>query len=170
MTNDQLNERLARLKNGDKSALEDIYNELSTPIFTIALRITRNRPLAEEATQDVFVKLFRSPPEKTLSNPRAYIFKAARNAALDALKNNPSHENTDDHTEIPAPQSGDHSDVAEALASLPEEQRSIVTLHINAGLKFREIAEVTGTPLGTVLWRYNKAISKLRDILNGGTL
>ena len=38
------------------------------------------------------------------------------------------------------------------------------------GLTFRELARITGTPLGTVLWRYRKAIEKLRILLNGGSV
>ncbi len=169
MTDSQLRQAFTRLSAGEQQALAEIYDKLSTPLYTIALRITGNRELAEDTVQELFLKLQSSPP-KELSKPRAYLFKAARNTALDTLRKNPPHESMEEHTEIPAPISESSHDISAALAALPEQQRSIVTLHINAGLKFREIAEITSTPLGTVLWRYNKALSVLREILNGGRI
>ncbi len=168
MTDNELRSALARLHSGDREALAEIYDALSTPLYTIALRITGRRDTAEDAVQELFLKLQTSLPPKELQKPRAYLFKAARNAALDILRRTPVHENVEDYTQLPAQETVQISDVEEALESLPEQQRSIVTIHINAGLKFREIAEITETPLGTVLWRYNKALATLRDILNGG--
>jgi RNA polymerase sigma-70 factor (ECF subfamily) len=49
-------------------------------------------------------------------------------------------------------------DVEDAIMSLPERERQIVTLHINVGLTFREISTILKIPLGTVLWAYQKAI------------
>lgn len=170
MTDNELRELLSRLRKGDKNALSEIYDGLSAAIFTVALRITHDRALAEDAVQELFVKLIKSPPEKDLRKPRAYIFKAARNAALDILRKNPAHDDIEEHTDIPAPRKADYSDVTEALNSLPEQQRSIVVMHINAGLKFREIADITELPLGTVLWKYRKAIAAMREALDGGTL
>ncbi len=167
MNDEQLKSALARLKSGEKEALAEIYDGLITPLYTIALRVTGNRQLADEAVQELFLKLTATPPRE-LSHPRAYLFAAVRNTAIDILRREPSHESIDDHHGLHAPEHEDTSDVAAALALLPEEQRSIVTLHVNGGLKFREIAQATDTPLGTVLWRYNRAISSLKNILNGG--
>lgn len=168
MTDTELRQALARLRSGEREALAEIYDDLSTPIYTISLRITGRRDLAEDAVQELFLKLQSSPP-KDIAKPRAYIFKAARNTAIDILRREPSHDDLEEHCNITAPEKEDSSDISAALMMLPEEQRSVVTLHINAGLKFREISEATETPLGTVLWRYNKALKTLRDILNGGT-
>ncbi len=168
MTDNELRQALTRLRNGERDALAEIYDGLSTPVYTIALRITGRRQLAEDAVQELFLKLQDSPP-RDISRPRAYIFAAARNCSLDILRREPSHDSIEEHTDIPAPERSGYPDIADALAQLPEEQRSIVVLHINAGLKFREISEATETPLGTVLWRYNKALATLRGILNGGT-
>lgn len=170
MTDNELRELLSRLKKGDKNALSEIYDGLSAAVFTVAIRITRNHALAEDAVQELFLKLIKNPPDEHLKKPRAYIFKAVRNTALDILRKNPAHDDLDEHYDIPAPVETDRSDVTEALYSLPEQQRSIVVMHINAGLKFREIAEITDIPIGTVLWRYRKAIAAMKEALDGGTL
>jgi RNA polymerase sigma-70 factor (ECF subfamily) len=57
-----------------------------------------------------------------------------------------------------------------ALAELPVEQREVVTLRLNAGMKFREIARVQETSAATVQARYRYGIEKLRALLPGGSL
>ena len=171
MTGEELKARLTALRAGDKAAFEDIYEHLKTPVFTVILRIVRDRPAAEEILQEVFFKLWQLPPGPEVGNPRAYIFRAAHNLALDHLKKRPQSvaiEDTDacfQTEDIPL-----KMDVERALESLPPQECRIVSLHINGGLKFREIAGMTGLPLGTVLWKYQRAIKRLRIILSGGVL
>ena len=81
-----LKEYFSRVQNGDKDAFARIYNELKQPVFTIACRIVQSKEIAEDVTQDVFVKLFISPPDSSIRNPRAWIFQMARNLAIDALR------------------------------------------------------------------------------------
>ena len=166
MTDEELRGLLKLIRAGDVKAFESLYNGLSAPVFTIALRITNDRTLAEDTVQEVFIKLYKSPPDENIKKLRAYIFKAARNKALDMLRTSPTHIDIDECTDIASPQRESRQDIAEALSTLSESDRSIVTLHINGGLKFREIAEITGKPLGTVLWRYRQAISQLRKLLS----
>jgi len=61
-------------------------------------------------------------------------------------------------------------DVENAMKTLPLNECQIVTLHINGELKFREISEIMSISLGTVLWKYQKAIGKLHSIISGGAL
>jgi len=57
-----------------------------------------------------------------------------------------------------------------AMKTLPLQECQIVSLRINGELKFREIADMMEIPLGTVLWKYQRAIGRLRSILSGGVL
>jgi len=170
--NEVLKQHLAEIRNGDKYAFETLYSGLKTPVFTIISRVTWDRAVSEEILQDVFVKLFMSPPDPSIKNPRAYIFRMARNLAIDNMKNRKQTISIDeihDPAHDPLNNVSTRMDINDALKSLPSLECQIVTLHIIGGLKFREIAEVMDAPLGTVLWRYQKAIGKLRTIL-GGTL
>lgn len=173
MNEAQLRKALARLRRGDSAAFEQIYAELSAPLFTVILRITRDRGLSEDILQEVFLKLYRSPPGPSVHKPRAYLFQTARNLALDSLRRRPGEVSLDELSELPQSVSfdpGRRLDLEQALDALSPEERQLVTLHLNGGLKFRELARMTGTPLGTVLWRYRRAIDKLRTLLNGGSL
>ena len=57
---------------------------------------------------------------------------------------------------------------AEALSTLSDEERQIIMLHVTAGLKHREIAQLLELPLSTVLSKYRRALSKLKQKLEGG--
>lgn len=172
MDDRQLQALLKDLQGGDRAALEVLYREFSTPIYTIILRMTKDIPLAEDVLQEFFVKLFRQPPAVIPRNPRAYLFQMAHHLTVDCLRRERPADSLDDHTHrlsAASTPSAERLDLERALSQLDETDQEIVLLHTVAGLKFREAAEVLDLPLGTVLWRYRRAIGALRDRLNGGT-
>lgn len=166
-----LKSRIALLHEGDKAVFEELYHELKTPVYTIIFRVLYDRALAEDVMQEVFLRLFRSPPDSQVRNPRAYIFQMARNLAVDS-KRKPVQAALSDEMEISGPSIEEaivsRLGMEKALGTLSMDDREIVTLRINAGLKFREIASILGIPLGTALWKYQKAIGQLRSKLSGG--
>ena len=173
MTGQELRANLARLQSGSIDAFEQLYKELKTPVYTIIFRIVYDRAMAEDLTQEVFLRLFRAPPDERVQNPRAFVFQMARNLGLDSRRK-PTQEEL--NSEIPHPGRSIEEavelrlDLEKAMRALPGDAREIVTLHLNAGLKFREIAGIFHLPLGTVLWKYQKAIALLRSTLSGGML
>jgi RNA polymerase sigma-70 factor (ECF subfamily) len=171
MNRDELNELLSLLQKGDKTALEQLYREYSIPFYTLTLRLTGNIALSEDILQDLFVKLYLSPPEPPLQNPRAYLYRCLRNLITDTLKKQQNAlplEESIPSTDDPIHRSAERIDLEQAIQTLSSKEQEILSLHSNGGLKFREIAEIMDQPLGTVLWNYQRSIRKLRDILNGG--
>ena len=169
MTSNELRALLEQISHGDRTAFEALYHEMNVPVYTVLVRITRDRALSEDLLQEFFLKLFRTPPLDA-KNPRAYLFQMAHNLALDALRREKSAEELND-TFAPSSAGIPYTQLELELAfsALPLPERQIAALHLYAGLKFREIAEICGCPLGTVLWRYRKAIGQLQQHLNGGT-
>ena len=169
MNDEQLRIQIQLLHQNDKNAFEIIYNELKTPIFTIIIRIVQSPELAEDILQELFIKLYQSPPNPTLSKLRAYIFQMARNLAIDTYRRQKNNINIDDFEEslISEIDFTQKLFIDDALLKLSIEERQIVILHINGQLKFREIADIMLIPLGTVLWKYRKAINQLRILLGG---
>lgn len=166
MTSKELRALLNQIASGDRTAFEALYHEMNVPVYTVFVRITRDRSLSEDLLQEFFLKLFRTPPLDA-KNPRAYLFQIAHNLALDALRREKSAEELPEvlsATGIPYAQ----LELELAFSALPLPERQIASLHLYAGLKFREIAEICALPLGTVLWRYRKAITQLQQHLNGG--
>lgn len=167
MTNAEIASKLEAIRDGDKAAFEELYKDMQTPIFTIIHRITRDTASSEDILQEVFVKLFLSPPAPQVKKPRAYIFQMARNLAIDSARK-PQHTPLDDIPEAahePMDSLAQRMDVSAAIDSLPAQEREIVTLHVIGGLKFREISEVMDIPSGTAKWKYQKAIHKLQNMI-----
>ena len=172
MTNEELQNCIAMLATGDKIAFENIYKELSTPMYTIILRIVRDKSLSEDILQEVFVKLYQSPPTSAKS-PRAYLFQMARNLAIDGVRK--KQQFTDlEHCEklvyLPLDDLSQKVDIDNALKALPLIECQIVSLRVNGGLRFREIADILKIPLGTVIWKYHRSIERLRSHFYGGAL
>lgn len=169
MTDNELKLKLEKVAQGDEKAFEEIYGDMKTPIMTVIFRIVQNKETAEDLLQEVFIKLYLSPP-KDIAKPRAYIFKTASNLALDNIRASKQTVNLDEceglmYTNGGSGDWGEKLDIEQALGKLDEKKRQIVSLHINAGFKFREIAEILDIPLGTAIWRYNDAVKQLRSLL-----
>ncbi|MCL2488888.1 MAG: RNA polymerase sigma factor [Oscillospiraceae bacterium] len=171
MTIEQLRNHLDRFRDGDRQAFAEIYDRMKTPLFTVICRIARDRETAEDILHDLFVKLYQSPPDDTVGNPRAYIYKMARNLAVNSARR-PAADELSDALADPVPPvsetAADRLDIAEGMRRLAADEAEIVSLHLYGGLTFREIAGIAGIPLGTALWKYRRAIGKLRNYLNGG--
>jgi len=160
---------LDSVRSGDKVAFATLYEQMKKPLFTIILRITRDFVTAEDVLQELFIKIFLSPPEN-LKNPRAYMCRMAHNLAVDSIRKSKPDiglNDTEEQTWQPGEDLDAKLDIKNAIMALTEKERMIVTLHLNGGLKFREVAETMEIPLGTVLWTYRKAIGQLRNILGG---
>ena len=171
---DELTGLLESVRSGDKTAFTVLYENMKKPLFTIILHITRDFVLAEDILQELFLKIFLSPPEN-IKNPRAYMCKIAHNMAIDSIRKQKSDVELDDlesdgagqHAWQPQEELAAKLDIENAVMALAERERMIVTLHLNGGLKFREVAKTLEIPLGTALWSYRKAIGQLRNILGG---
>ena len=169
--NEGIQAKLNAMRNGDKKAFEELYRDLYVPVYTIIFRIIWDKMLSEDILQEVFVKLFLLAKLPT-QNPRAYIFQIARNLAIDYVRKQSQHISIDDVSDAVHQSAPDYStrmDIDNALKSLQAQECQIVTLHVIGELKFREISELMQIPLGTVLWKYHRAIDKLQKKLSGGS-
>lgn len=169
----ELQEAFSQIRKGDREAFVRVYRDLSAPVYTVALRIVRCRESAEDVTQDIFVRLFVSPPDPSVRNLRAWIFRMARNLAIDAVrKQQPAQWDEqsdvwDGEDEIR--QADTRLDVERAMSRLPQREREIVALHIYGGLAFGEIARIVALSLPATYRAYRRALTRLREEL-GGTI
>ncbi|MBE5929991.1 MAG: sigma-70 family RNA polymerase sigma factor [Lachnospiraceae bacterium] len=172
MDKTNLSELFTRVQRRDKDAFTQLYHDLKQPVFTIIYRIVQNQTIAEDLTQDLFVKLFTAPPDSTVKNPRAWIFQMAHNLAIDSLrKTQPA--NIDDITLASEERMNAiiiKTDLERAIATLSSPERVILSLRANGGLGFSDIASITGQSLSSVYRSYRKTLKALQTLLNGGTL
>ena len=163
---------MKRVKSGDKSALREIYEEYIGYIYSIVYQVVQNKEDAEDVTSEFFIKLWRLADTYRKGNGhRAWLAAIAHNMAIDLLRKNKreilTEEFADFMAENAAPddvEGGVVSDMSlkEALETLNPKEREVVNMKIMGELTFQEIADILKQPLGTVTWRYQNAIAKLR--------
>ncbi len=165
---------LIALKDGDRDALSELYRLASASVYSYALSVLRSKHDAEDVLHDCFVNIFTSAGAYTpRGKPFAWIITIAKNLCLMKLRERKRFasgaEADDDRDMAFAEESGiapeDRLMIRRCLKLLSEEEHRIVVLHAVAGFKHREIAEITGIPLMTVISKYRRAIQKLRQSL-----
>ena len=171
MTNEKLVIEIKALAKGDICAFERIYNDMKIPVYTIVYRSVYDSNIADDITQEVFFRLYKQiKKEGFIIKPRSWIFQVSRNLIIDHKRKSANREILlEDIGDYSPSKTWDHGlrlDIEVALMRLSETDRSIVTLHINAGTKFKEISEIINKPLGTVLWKYNQSLKILKKILS----
>ncbi len=154
----QLAAALARCAAGDRAALRMIYDAEASRMMGIAFRILRHRDLAEEATHDAFVRVWRGArgfdPDR--GSARGWLFAIVRNRALSILRD----EGRFDHDDITEPghdmaiepaveRLPEHSALRRCLDALDAKQRAAVVFSYVYGLSHGELAGKLNVPLGT---------------------
>lgn len=146
---------------------KQLFNEHKKHVFAMALSILRDSELAEDVLQEVFIKLYQYRQHQDISNVRAWLISVSRNTSLDLYRKK-KREITgfdDDYFERAQYLSEDPLEkmvLSKYLELLDSEERQIVILKDISGMKHREIAKIVEMPLGTVLWKYRRALKKLR--------
>lgn len=122
---------------------------------------------AEDAVHQVFLRLLRGDTVVP-DAPVAYLYRAVRNAGLNARRNGSRGVPLETETACFGRRGGDREGalaLQTALAALPEEQREVVVMRIWSGMTLEEISVATRAPLNTVASRYRYALEKLRERL-----
>lgn len=173
MDKKQINDLLIKIQSGDENSFENFYCATNKGVFSFVYMIVKNKEDAEDITQETFIKVKQNVMGyRPNTNAVAWIFQIAKNLAYDFLRRRKKEADIDT-SEIVVPDSRDKISEKEdnmmlhrlMLENLDEVSRQIVDLHIIAGFKHREIAKQLGLPLGTVLWKYNRAMKTLQDKL-----
>lgn len=153
-----------------EATLTRLHTDYAVSAYRFAWSVTKDEPLAQEVVQELFLKLARDDDAITKAqSERAMIFTLVRNLALDVLRRRAREEKALSQWEeqVPTwfePSQDDeaHQQLVTALATLPEEQRSVVHLHVWEEMTFREIGELLALPTQTAASRYRYALERLR--------
>jgi RNA polymerase sigma factor (sigma-70 family) len=157
----------ANLPKQNLSEFKELFEEHKKHVFAMALSIVRDYDIAEDVLQEVFIKLYQHMKHQEISNVKAWLIRVSRNLALDVYRKK-KRELTgfeDDYFERAHYRSEDPLNkmvLQKYLELLDHEERQIVILKDVSGMKHREIAQIVELPLGTVMWKYSRAIKKLR--------
>jgi RNA polymerase sigma factor (sigma-70 family) len=172
---------LARIADGDEGAIEVLYGRYGGSCFGLARRILDDAQLAEDVVQQVFVALWKGtgfdPSRGAVST---WLLSMTHHKAVDSLRKESKRRKTvaGEQTllELQATGPGPEDEAwsrmraertRDALRLLPAEQREVLLLAYYGGYTQREIADLTGLPLGTVKSRTLAALRRLRGHLGG---
>ncbi len=180
-------ELIKAFKEGDAGALDGLIRRYKDRLYAYLLRLSRDRNAADDLLQEVFIKVVKkldSYGEREKFS--AWLFTVAHHAAMDHFRSGGRRreESLDAAGE-------DEFPLSDALASgepgpdkiledaesaavlqaafdrLSAEQRELFIMRHYSGLSFKEIAEILGVPIGTVLARMSRAMAKMRSELGG---
>jgi RNA polymerase sigma factor (sigma-70 family) len=175
---------LRRIRAGDAGALDEFYDRFSGPAFGLARRILGDDALAEDVLQEVFLAVWRSPAafDSGRATVSSWLMAMVHHKAVDAVRREESQRRrrglAEQELSLSAPTSTrDVEDqawdrlvsgrVRAALGDLPDAQREALTLAYYGGYTQREVAVLTGAPLGTVKTRMLAGMRRLRETLRG---
>lgn len=174
-------ELLASAQGGNLFAFEEVVRRYQRRVYATALRIVRRHDLADDVTQEAFLRAHRSLASYDATRPFGpWICRIAANLAINHVRSPLAREEALDEAGLErrrAP-AGDgplsavldkeaRAVLEEAVGTLPPEQRAVFVLRAFEDLSYAEIAEALGLSVGTVMSRLSRAREKLRAALAG---
>ena len=176
---------VARVVARDQEALASLYDRYRGVIYSLALRILRNRAEAEEVLTDVFFQAWRTAPgfDRARGSVSSWLITLCRSRAIDRVRSQGRREAgmaalIVEEVGKPGSAGGGGPEgevlvlekrrrITAALEALPPEQRKALELAYYGGLSYSEVASRLGEPLGTVKTRIRQALLALRGSLAG---
>jgi len=179
-----VNDAVDRARAGDQAAFEQLYRDHVGRVYALCLRMTADVGRAEELTQDVFLRawtklstfrgdaafstwLHRLAVNVVLADRRSLGKRWALLKGADELEPYEGAAARAGRTELGGPRKGDRMDLDAAIATLPEGARTVFVLYEIEGYRHEEIADATGTAVGTSKAQLHRARKLLREALQG---
>ena len=168
-----------RIASGDREAVGALYDRYSGLAMAVAMKVVRDQSQAEDVVHDAFVAAWQKIGrfDASRGSLRSWLLTVVRNRAIDRVRaRRPSIdvETADDLSLLRTGANPTQDDVLrqisgrqvrDAIAGLPDEQRTAIELAYFRGHTYAEIATITGVPRGTACGRLRLAMAKLRSSL-----
>jgi RNA polymerase sigma-70 factor, ECF subfamily len=176
-------ELMELVRGGDIPAFDELYRRYQGPIKRFLFELTWDQDTAEDYLQEVFVRLFRARERyQPTGKFSTYLFQIAKNYYLerrrnglrrpeqnlvsidgDPFRNIRANERVEPETHLM--EAYRQWRIRRAIGSLPDGQRMVFVMSHFEGMKYVEIADILGIPMGTVKSRMSIAVSKLKSFL-----
>jgi RNA polymerase sigma-70 factor (ECF subfamily) len=167
-----------RITRGDSSAVKECMDAYGGLVWSLARRFTESAADAEDATQEIFLEIWKSAAryDPSMGKETTFITTIARRRLIDRVRahnRRPAMHEYDD-TQTVDPQTIDQNAGAiavdieaaqRALAQLSDDQRAILLMGVVEGMTHSEIATATGKPLGTVKTQMRRGLIRLRELV-----
>jgi RNA polymerase sigma-70 factor, ECF subfamily len=171
-------ELLAGIARHDEASLAALYDRYHLLAFSLALRVVHDRGRAEDVVQDAFLSVWRKAASyaEARGSVKTWLASIVRNRAIDLVRARRESDGDDEAVLLalrdPQPPvieqvtaALDRDTIRNAIEGLPLEQRQAIAMAYFEGLSHSEIAEATGTPLGTVKSRIRLGMARLKGLL-----
>ena len=176
MSNGELATTLERVAEGDRVAFRSLYQAVGPKLFSICKRLMRDPSAAEDALQDVMVRIWEKSPlfDRTKGDAMAWMVALTRRVILNRLASKPAPALSLSEADVAAivarvTAAGDPSlgaDLRRCLGPLTEEQRRCIVMAYHCGLSYEELSALSAVPVGTVKSWIHRAIGQLQACLN----
>jgi len=167
-----------RIAAGDSTAVRECMDSYGSLVWSLARRFTSSAADAEDATQEIFLDIWKSASryDASMGKESTFVATIARRRLIDRIRaanRQPDTEEYDDTVtpirEQPeadaGPVAADVATAQRALSRLNEGQREVLLLGIVEGMTHSEIATATGRPLGTVKTQMRRGLIRLRELI-----
>jgi RNA polymerase sigma-70 factor (ECF subfamily) len=167
-----------KFKRGSSNALKLIYEKYKNDLFALALTLSNDKASAEDIVHEVFVAFAQLADNfKLKGNLKSYLStavanrvrnmgrkKAVQTLQLEGVEIAGAVSNQPDRLMMSREQS---QQIDSALAELPYQQREVIILHLQSGLRFKDIASDQQVSVNTIQSQYRYGLNKLRLVLDG---
>jgi len=168
---------LLKFKRGSPDALRRIYEKYKDDLLALAIALSNDRAAAEDVLHDVFISFAQYAEKLRLrSSLKSYLSscianrvrnlkhaKSQQTVQLDLVENISKDCDRPDRLAISAELC---RRIEQAMAQLPYDQREVIILHLQSGMRFKAIAESQDVSINTIQSRYRYGLDKLRSLLN----
>lgn len=167
-----INTLLLDIQKGNQDSLKKLYDSTRFAVFASIIPYLYDQQLAEDVMQDTYVKVLdQIASYRSNDHGMNWLLTIAKNTALDLIKHR-KHESQVDREVLEETMSSDRDvyDLASPIMRLAnkvldQEEQTILFLYALGEYKHREIAVMLNIPIGTVLWKYQAAIKKMKEVL-----
>lgn len=176
VSNGELATTLERVAAGDRVAFRNLYRDVGPKLFSICKRLMRDHDAAQDALQDVMVRIWEKSPlfDRAKGDAMGWMLALARNVVFNRLSEKPAAALSLSDEEVATvverlsvgsdPSLG--QDLRRCLGGLKEEHRRCVVMAYHYGLSYEELSALAAVPLGTVKSWIHRAIGQLQICLS----
>lgn len=167
-----------RVALGDRDAFAALYNATSAKLFGITLRVLNNRAEADDALQEIYIKVWRAAARYQSNglSPMTWLITIARNHAIDKLRaRKKGQAGLDEVAELADPAAGpeaqaiassERAQINDCLDELPEDRAEAVRRAYLEGDTYQDLADMMNVPLNTIRTWLRRSLIKLKDCLS----
>lgn len=173
MTNIEFERNIRLILKGEKIGLQEIYVAYGATIYSVVYQVIKNKENLEDITFEFFIKLWNNTDTYKFGlKHKKWLGTMAYNMAIDFIRKHNKEILTDEISEKVDVSNSVENNICQKIAFedclkyLEETERLIINLKILCDLTFKDISKLLNIPLGTVTWKYQNAIKRLRRAIH----